>query len=99
VHADVVEAQAIDQSFFLGESEQPWARIARLRARGNRAHFKEAKTHAGERVDMRRILVQACGKTHRVGELQAHGADWTLKLPWDDEPREPERDPVGVFGI
>jgi hypothetical protein len=71
----VVEAQAVDQGACLGQAEQSWLRVARLRQRRDRAHLDKAKTHRAQAVDAAGVLVQAGRQAHAVGELQPRQHD------------------------
>src|SRR6185295_12926767 len=73
--AFVVETQPIDQRLRTRQAEQPWLRVARLRARSHRADLDKAETEAAESVDVGRVLVEACGESNRVAEAHAEDLD------------------------
>ena len=88
VDADVVETEAIDDRLALGNAEQARPRIARLRARRDRADLDEAETECGERVDMLGVLVEACGQADRIGKLDLHHAYRGPRNGWRKETGE-----------
>ena len=55
------------------QAEQARARVAGLRPRRHGADLEEAEAQAGERIDVRCVLVQARSKTYGIGELEPHG--------------------------
>ena len=75
IQAFVVEAQAVDQCILFRNAEHARLGIAGLGAGRDGAHFHKAETHGGQRIDAARILVQACGHAHAVGDGQAGQGD------------------------
>ena len=71
VDAGVVEAQAVDDGLVLRQPEHARLLVARLRPRGDGAHFDEAEAQAEQGVDVFAVLVQPGGEAHRVGEGQS----------------------------
>ncbi len=73
--AVVVETEAVDERFGLGDPEKPRLRIAGLRARGHRSAFDETESESGETVDVRGILVEAGRETDPIRKLKSHRGD------------------------
>nr|GFD58283.1 hypothetical protein [Tanacetum cinerariifolium] len=61
VDAQVVETHAVDDALGMGQTEDPWLGITRLRTRRDSADFNETETQLSEPVDRRTVLVQPGG--------------------------------------
>ena len=55
-------------------AEQSRARIARLGERRQGPDLDEAEAQSRERIDAGAVLVEARGKSHAIGKLEAHQA-------------------------
>src|SRR5437660_5220277 len=86
--ASAVEPQAIDHTAVAIEAKQTRARIAGLRTRRDRADFDEAETERQQIVRRDPILVETCGKTDRVRELQTERAHGEPRIV-GSRPRQP----------
>ena len=79
IEALVVEAHPVDHRLVLGQAEQPWLRIAWLRARAiSRADLDQAEAPAQHGVRYLGILVEAGSEPDRIreGEIpEPHGQD------------------------
>jgi hypothetical protein len=71
----VVEAEAIDQRFGLGDPEQARLRIAGLRARRHRSAFDETEPERCEPIDVRGVLVESRCEADAIRKLESHGGD------------------------
>ncbi len=67
------EAHAVDHGLVLDQPEEPRLRVARLRARGDRADFDMAKAQAGQPAPAQAVFVVAGRQPDRVGKAQAKG--------------------------
>src|SRR5690606_38177388 len=64
----IIEAQAVDERAVARQPEKPRQRIARLGERRDGADFDEAEAEAEELVGDGAVLVEAGGKTDRIGQ-------------------------------
>ncbi len=71
----IVEAQAIDERLVAGQSKQPWARVARLRARRESADLDKAEAGRQQPARDLRILVEPRRQSERVRKGHAEGFD------------------------
>src|SRR3989344_9327112 len=51
VHADVVEAHAVDDGRVAREAKHPWTRVSGLRPRRDRAYLEKPEAEIGKRAD------------------------------------------------
>jgi hypothetical protein len=70
----VVEAEAIDHGLALRQAEHARLRVAGLRPGRDRADLDEAEAERGQRVDVRRVLVEPGGEPDRIREVDAEYA-------------------------
>ena len=72
IHAEVVEAHAVDDGLCLGQAEHARLGVARLRPRRDSADLDEAETQRRQRIYVCAILVQPGGQSERIGKGQPH---------------------------
>lgn len=72
VHAEIVEAHAVDQGVRLGQAEHPRTRIAALGSWRHGAYLQETKSEARKTVHAVSVLVQTGCQTHGIREVQSH---------------------------
>jgi len=70
-HADVGEAEAVDQALLGGEAEDAGRGVAGLRAGGDGAEFHEAEAEPGPEGDALGVFIEAGGESDGVGEGEA----------------------------
>src|SRR3954471_13570646 len=83
--AGAVEAETVDDASVAIQPKQPWARIARLRARRDRADFDKAKAERQKVVRCEAVLVEPGGKPDRIGEFQSecsHRQPLVVRRAW-----------------
>ena len=71
VAALVVKTEPVDQPADFRHAKNPRLRIPRLRARGDRPHFREPKPERLPRRERHRILVEARREPDRIGKRDA----------------------------
>jgi hypothetical protein len=62
----VIKAHAVDQTFGIDQTEDPWLIVARLRTRRHGTNFNGTKTHRPERINALAVFIQPGGQTQRV---------------------------------
>ena len=75
IHSATVEAIAIDYRLVIGKPEDPRARIAGLRVRGNGTKLDMPETQLQRTVRTGRILVEAGRKPKWIGKTQTRQRD------------------------
>src|SRR5262245_50140969 len=69
-----VEAEPIDDRPLGLKAEQPWFRVARLRARRDGADFRETESERGPRSDSCALFVETSRETDGIAKLEAEHA-------------------------
>ena len=78
--AFAVEAEAVDHRLVVDEPEQARRRIARLRARRDRADFDMAEAETQQAIDHFAALVEPRRHAERIGKIKAEGGDGKARI-------------------